>query len=508
MNDSALSSPKNRTAWLYALALGLLFTLGLVIRLYDLRDLPLDFHSTRQMRAAIIARGMYYEGLQSVPTDLRAAAVESWKKESLIEPPILEALSALAYRLAGREDLAIPRVFSITFWLLGAAALSAAARRISGRAGALAAAAYMLVLPYGAIASRSFQPDPLMVAFIAGAVWALLRWSAKPTWRRVIAAGLLGGAAILVKSVAVFFIGGAWVGLLLTERGLRGALRDRQVWLLAALTVLPYGLYHLYGVYISGELASQFNFRFFPALWRDPVFYLRWKSLVASTAGFQWTVVALLATLTVPRREQRALLIGLWAGYFLYGMTLPYHISTHDYYQLPLIPLVALGLAAGLQKLVDHFPSPRWPAAALAAAVLVFVVAVDAWDVRVTLKRTDYRPEIKVWQTLGEKLRGKGRVIGLTHDYGYRLAYWGQVPNDAWLNNADINLQNLAGNQVDLETRFAEAAQNYDLFVVTVRGELDAQPVLSDRLLNGYRLVEETGDYLIFDLHQPLSSGK
>jgi hypothetical protein len=40
---------------------------GLVIRVYDLKDAPLDFHPTRQLYSAIKARGMFYE---SQPSDL------------------------------------------------------------------------------------------------------------------------------------------------------------------------------------------------------------------------------------------------------------------------------------------------------------------------------------------------------------------------------------------------------------------------------------------------------
>ena len=41
----------------------ILLGLGIYIRLYDLTDPPLDFHPTRQLRSAIIARSMYYRSL-------------------------------------------------------------------------------------------------------------------------------------------------------------------------------------------------------------------------------------------------------------------------------------------------------------------------------------------------------------------------------------------------------------------------------------------------------------
>ena len=41
------------------LALVMIFGAALAIRLYDLTDLPLDFHPTRQLVSFIKARGLY-----------------------------------------------------------------------------------------------------------------------------------------------------------------------------------------------------------------------------------------------------------------------------------------------------------------------------------------------------------------------------------------------------------------------------------------------------------------
>ena len=51
---SFLSSRK----WVVWVILVFLFGLGALIRFYDLTDAPLDFHPTRQLHSALIARGM------------------------------------------------------------------------------------------------------------------------------------------------------------------------------------------------------------------------------------------------------------------------------------------------------------------------------------------------------------------------------------------------------------------------------------------------------------------
>ena len=101
-----------------ALTLFLLFGIALAIRVYDITDLPLDFHPTRQLFSAAKARGMYYESLPDVPEWQREFAVQQWKTKSTIEPEIMERLATFFYQYTG-EQLWIPRLISAIFWLIG-----------------------------------------------------------------------------------------------------------------------------------------------------------------------------------------------------------------------------------------------------------------------------------------------------------------------------------------------------------------------------------------------------
>ena len=157
-------------------ALILLLTLGLGIRLYDLTDLPLDFHPTRQLLSALKARGMYYETLTDIPSEQRSFAIQQWKIRAAIEPEVIERMTAFTYQFTG-EQLWVARVYSSLFWVIGAFFLFLLARRLTSTDGALAATAFYLFAPYAVSASRSFQPDPLMVALIVIFWWAVYEWS-------------------------------------------------------------------------------------------------------------------------------------------------------------------------------------------------------------------------------------------------------------------------------------------------------------------------------------------
>ena len=100
--------------WVW-LMLALVFFFGLVGRFYDFDDPPLDFHPTRQLHSMLIARGMYYEGLEDAPPEQRELAVHQWKSEGQIEPPIMERLSAWGYRLFEQMTYRIPGFYRSSF---------------------------------------------------------------------------------------------------------------------------------------------------------------------------------------------------------------------------------------------------------------------------------------------------------------------------------------------------------------------------------------------------------
>lgn len=508
MTADKVSSPRLFAAsrWLTRAALVVLFTAGLLTRLYDLHDAPLDFHGTRQLHSALIARGMYYQTLTDAPAWQREMADAQRRAEGLIEPQIMETLAAFGYRLAGSEQLWIPRLLAILFWLIGGLAVFLLGRELSDPNGGVAAAVFYIALQYGVIASRAFQPDPLLTAAIVWAWWAILRWQRQPTWSRAVTAGLLGGLAIYVKSTAVFFVSGAWLGIILFGFGLGKALRNPRLWMAALLTVLPYAAYHLYSTVVLHLLESQFSLRFFPRMWIDPVFYLRWKGLIEGVVSLPWLIVGLIGLFLIRDRAARSLVAGAFAGYILYGIVFSYQTSTHDYYHLPLIPLVGLGLGTGFALAVASFQGPGWLRSAVLGGLLLIFAAANLWDARSELKRADYRAEAALAEEIGAMFKPEDRVVSIAPYYSYALSYWGWVNASNWLSAGDFEMRALAGQQIDVQAAFAEAASGKDYFLVMDFAELDRQPLVKELLEAHYSPVKKTEHYAVYDLRKPLES--
>ncbi len=503
--------------WLLITVLVVLFGLGLAIRLYDLTDLPLDFHPTRQLLSALKARGMYDQTAPGIPDWQRQMSLQQWKTRAEVEPEVVEHLVAFTYQFTG-EQLWVARIYSSLFWIIGGIFLFLLIRDLFSVNAAVVGTAYYLFFPYAVLASRAFQPDPFMVMLIIAFWWTFHQWISRSgadasatrgalirSWIFAILAGLIGGFAIFVKFYAAFFVIGAALGEALGRYSLRDLLRKVQLWVLAVLGILPAGAYIFYGTVLHGFLGKQFSGRFIPSLLLSPINYVQWADKADMAAGSVAIMLALLGLFLLRERRLRFTLIGLWAAYLLFGLFFDYHIATHDYYHEVLIPLVAVSLAPVADWLLSHlaeFTLQRWLRIA-AAIVLLYGVLAAAWDVRGQMKAVDYRPQAAMWVEIGSILNHGSNVVALTQDYGGRLAYWGWQNAIIWPNSGDIDYHAVRGASYDFSRTFDQLTKNKHYFLVTDFDELGRQPQLGQQLAR-YAVFAQGSGYVIYDLSRPL----
>lgn len=498
-----------------------MFLLGLGIRLYDLTDPPLDFHSTRQLRGALIARGMYYQMLPNADPQTRETAILYGRSVGQYEPSIIEKIVSLTYLAIGGEYLWVSRIYTSLFWIIGGLALFALARRITtppddepdgspvGRnlkaaalGAALLALGYYLFLPFAIDASRSFQPDPGMVMWIVLTIYALYRWSEKPTWTWALLSGLLGGMAVLVKIPAAYLVGGAAVVMVLQTMGIKRFWRSPQVWVMAVLMIVPSAFYYLV---IRQNRASDYFESWTISLSHlilEPAFYVRWFSFVQNLMGFAAMLLSLLGVL-IARSRGRTLLLGLWGGYFLYGLTLPYQMYTHTYYHLLLVPVIGLSLAPVGQMIVEKVLTQGRVWRILVGLVALLAIAYPVWTVRSNYAHQNYRQEPAYWQQVGSLLPTDGKIVALTQDYGFRLLYYGWRKVTLWPTTGEQNLAALRGQGKSFDTYFSKHTEGKSYFLVTAMGQFTNQPTLKQTLYDKYPLIAQGDGYLIFDLAHP-----
>lgn len=487
-----------------------LFASAAYVRMAGAAGSYLRFHPTRQYRSALIARAYYLEGAGEAPVWRRSVATANLEREGQLEPPIVERLAAMSYRLVGREDHNLPRTASILFWMVGGVFLASVARRL-GAAASLLAAGYYLLAPFGVMASRSFQPDPLMVMFQVAAILAILRHEEKPGPHRFAIATILSAMAILVKPVVLFQLLTAQAALELTREGERCGRGLRRVLLFSVLAVLPSAAYYGFAL-ASGSLTPQAGMSFLPGLLLTGTFWLGWLEQIGGVSGHPALLLGLLGFLLCRERRYRALLGGLWAGYLGFGLVFTYHVHTHDYYHLQLLPIVALSLAPLVTRVaagIGHrLPGLRWRVAL--ALGLIFVVTGPIMS-RVTVASTEEVEARRLFEAsaapeIGARVHHSTRTIVLALGYGKPLLYQAEISGVPWPHRSDLALDRRLGREVPgAEHRFEELRHlvGADYFVVTDLAELDAQRDLARLLTDRFAVVASTGLYLIFDLRRP-----
>jgi hypothetical protein len=482
-------------------ALIILFSVALAIRLYDLTDLPLDIHPTRQLLSAIKARALYFQTQpDGISTEHLEMGIRQAKLKAQVEPVIYERLVAFTYRFTG-EKVWIARIYSSLFWLIGGLFLFLLVRDLLSFDAAVFSTAYYLFFPYAIIASRSFQPDPLMVTLIIMFWWAFARWMQSHTWTNAILAGLFGGFAIFIKFSAVFFVIGAALGLALWRYTLRDLLRNSQVWLIAVLGVLPGMLYLIYGLFIEGGLGNNFSGRFIPSLLISPQNYIQWMTKLDITTGGIFVMLALLGFFLTTDKRLRSFMIGLWAAYLVYSIFFDYHVATHDYYHLPLLPIVAVSLsplAGWFFARLSESTTQGWQRTA-AYAILILGLVMVVWNVRNQMKAVDYRPDAAMWAEIGTKADSL-RIVALTQDYGSRLQYWGWQIANTWPSLGEMSHSQLRGGTIDsFDQMFKDFTAKRDLFLVTDFDEFKAQTQLRERLAS-YPVFAQGDGYIMYRL--------
>ena len=295
-------------------------------------------------------------------------------------------------------------------------------------------------------------------------IYALFRWSEKQSWKWVIASGILAGIAVLTKAVAAYVISGAAVAMVIYTLGriqsdsgkseplikrflafIKRILLNPQVWTMAVLMIAPVTMYYM----SRGDRASSYFSSWTLALSHlllEPGTYVRWLRLVESLMGLAVLLVALLGVL-IARPRSRSLLIGLWIGYFVYGLFLPYQMYTHNYYHLELLPIIALSMVSIVEIVVSKLAHQPKVWRVLAVVISITVMLYTAWFSTFSLYIEDHRNERAYWEEIGALLPSDGKIIGLTQDYGYRLMYYGWRKIILWPPRGEFKLAKLRGNE-------------------------------------------------------------
>lgn len=497
----------------------LVFAAAIAIRLYHITDPLLEFHVTRQYRSAVIARALYLPYDTSLPGWAREIAIQN-ADQGALEPPIIEHLAAFGYRLAGGEHLWIARLIAIAGWSIGGVAIWLIGRRMLSPVGSLWALVVFLLTPYGVLASRSFQPDPLMTGVTAVALLYIVRFGSGGASRDLWAAIVATAIAALIKPMSLLFTIGCFVAVAWPaskSAPVRSRLLAWQGWAFLLLSIAPMAAYYAYGLFVTGDMQEQTGGRFLPQLLGTRFFWSgSWATAQRVADPWLW-LLAVIGSLTARPGLPRRLFAGLWGAYLLLGVAFEYHFATHDYYHLPVLILVALGAGAAVSRIEEAAERTPYRRVVTAAAAILMLLTAALWLQRSakTLGALDGPAALATYERIGRELRHSQRAIMLAYDYGMPLRYHGHVTGPSWPSAGDLSAADLGAGAgasdesawssgVAAERRYQEfyAEREPEYFLITDFESLHAQPGLQAFLDATFERRADDDKFLIYDLRQ------
>lgn len=456
-----------------------------------------------------------------------------------LEPRILEYMAVLGYRLVGGEYLWIPRVLSSIFWMIGGVFIYLIAEKMFSPGSALFSTVFYLFQPFGITASRSFQPDPMMVMLLITSIYLVWRYYEEPSKLKILYAAIISALAFLIKPYSVFLIYGAFFAITIAKRGLRKIPVSLDVLIFIIISLVPAGTYYLYGLYADiGFLQEHSQASFMPQLLHKFYFWKGWLALIFYTVGLLPLLAAVAGLFMFRNETARFLLYGLWIGYFVFGLFFTYHIHTHEYYHLPFIPVIALSMGPMGVSVINQLYDNRLfkKRIFLIFALTIVIVVAGASAVRgvylsgnkkqiktlgyvlginpefYSFLAKDFTNEVKIAQEIGDIVGHSTKTVFLTSDYGRSLAYHGELSGLPWpttlslKERRDRGLPDLPKDELfgehylTIRTHGKYIKYTPDFFIITAFDEFEKQKDLKEYLETNFPLLAKSNDYLIFDL--------
>jgi len=338
----------------------LLFLLAMMLR--NLNQPLLDRHSWRQVDTASFARGLVDGSFDLFHPRFLACYPDEFGPDGAVETEfnLYPLLVSILYRLFGVHE-ALARLVSIAFALGTALWTYLLGRRYLDHTAGLLAALSLGFSPLYVFYSRSVQPESTVLFLSVGGLFFFMRWLEREHWLDYGAAAACIALAFLTKVTSLY------IGLpLLVAAWMKyrwQLIRQRRLWLLAALITIPAIAYYLHAhslyqqsgltVYgITGGWPGSGKFDNLGQLLSADfyrVILTRLRGVILGNYGFLLFLVGLAI---IPKKNEEWVLYAWLAAVGLFILVVAQGNRQHEYYQLPIVPVAALFIGKASSALI------------------------------------------------------------------------------------------------------------------------------------------------------------
>ncbi|MCL5675833.1 MAG: glycosyltransferase family 39 protein [Patescibacteria group bacterium] len=390
-----------------AIILAAILLLGFGARLYKINNPVADWHSWRQADTAAVARNFVKMGFTPlVPRFDDLSNVASGRDNPsgyrMVEFPLYQSLGFGLYKIYPGLSLEIwLRLVTIFFSLLSGIFIYLLIAKYISRPAGIFGLAFYLFLPYSIYYGRTILPDVMSASLALGAIYFFdkvfeyyssnIVRSSRPAVSNnkfyyffLFISAVFAACALLVKPMAGFLFLPI-VYLAFKNKGLK-VFVSPSLYFYGFVSLLPFVLWRLWiakfpeGIPASDWLLNGGNIRFTGAFFR----WILAERLGKLILGYGALVFFFAGIMLRPAKKEGWLFWSLLTGTALYVIVFARGNVQHDYYQILIIPAVAVFCAKGLDFFVfapkEYFS--RFLTRFVALVLILMALAFSWYEVR------------------------------------------------------------------------------------------------------------------------------
>lgn len=484
-----MKNKKKLTVWLLILILGA----GFLVRLYGFTNPVADWHSWRQVDTSAVSRNFVkngfdvlhprYDDISNVQT-----GVDNPEGYRFVEFPLYNIFQAGLFSIFGiftleqwgRLVTIIASVFSGLFLYL------LVARHSNKTMGLLSAFFYMFI-PFNIYYGRTILPDTMMVTAVLGGIYFFDRWVEKSIkykvlsskyWMSFILVVIFTASAFLLKPYAVFFV--LPMIVIAYERWGWRLFRQWQLYVLAAIAVAPFVGWRFWitqypeGVPANMWLLNGNGIRFRPSFFR----WIIYERLTKLIAGYLGIIILAIGVFRVWNLKEKWFFLSFLVSSILYVTVFATGNVQHDYYQILIMPTVAIFFAIGSYYLYQ-WTYKKIPLGRIILLVCLFSMFYFGWNQVKDYFNINNRAIISAGEAV-DKLTPKDALILAPRMGDTTLLYY-------------TNRKGWPHNQASIP-KLIKLGADYMVYIHPSPQDMESGAP--------YKILKQTDEYVIFDLKQ------
>lgn len=303
------------------------------------------------------------------------------------EFPLYNATQAGLFVLLGHLTIEEwGRLVTILMSLCSVACLYFLGKRMVSQTVGLLAAGFFAFAPFSIYYGRVILPDPSMVATTLGAILLFdISLSARQhKWIWFVLSLLFSALSLLLKPYALFFLPLPMLYLSWKKLGAKLFLQW-PLWVYGVSAVVPLGLWRMWmlqypeGIPANAWLFNEGNIRFTGAY-----FYWLFANRMGELILGYWGVAIVFLGLLWTRAKNYGFFVSFLLSSLVYLVVIARGNVQHDYYQVLILPTLALFFGLGGKLLINLFETytNKWIGVGLFGVCCIFMLMFGWYNVR------------------------------------------------------------------------------------------------------------------------------